>query len=564
VNAVSVVGSEIVVRSDWKYKDLLKAIPGRRWDPEVKGWCYPILPATIRSLHEVFGGRAEYDGEFQALVNAMIVHHQDQSPINHTLADRDLPQPPIRRTEAWNHQRIGYHLIADQAATMLAFDMGTGKTKVAVDATVNLECGLVLVVCPLAVVTVWPREFDKHAGRNVLVIPLHRGRIADRAEIARREIRTAMITSRQLVLVVNYEAVWRDRLGELVRMTPWDMVICDESHRIKAPQGVASKFIAQLTPISKRRLCLTGTPMPHSPLDVFGQYRFLDPSIFGRSFVSFRANYAHLGGHSGKEVLSYKNLDELSRKFYLIGYRVMKQDVLDLPDVLHQTIEVSLSDKAARIYSDLELDLMADVGTGVVTAANALSRLLRLQQVTSGYAMVKPAAGDEEATLHEIDSTKEEALAEILSDIPESEPVVVFGRFTHDLHRIRKVCNDIGRKCYELSGHAKELDEWQADTGGAVLAAQIQTGREGIDLSRACYCIYYSLGYSLGDYEQSLARTHRPGQKRAVTYLHLVCSGTVDQQVYGALSERRQVVEYVLETLKQKGDTTCQKPRREK
>jgi SNF2 family DNA or RNA helicase len=78
---------------------------------------------------------------------------------------------------------------------------------------------------------------------------------------------------------------------------------------------------------------------------------------------------------------------------------------------------------------------------------------------------------------------------------------------------------------------------------------QIQSGGVGIDCSRAAYAFYYSLGFSLGDYEQSLARLRRPGQTRCVRYYHLVCEGTVDAQVYAALRERRNVIEAVLRKL---------------
>ena len=101
----------------------------------------------------------------------------------------------------------------------------------------------------------------------------------------------------------------------------------------------------------------------------------------------------------------------------------------------------------------------------------------------------------------------------------------------------------------ELSGRRNELDEWQQGDGPEVIAVQIQAGGLGIDLTRARYSIFYSLGYSLGDYEQALARVHRPGQNRKVTHLHLVAPGTVDEHVYDALEQKRDVVEFVIDTL---------------
>ena len=82
-----------------------------------------------------------------------------------------------------------------------------------------------------------------------------------------------------------------------------------------------------------------------------------------------------------------------------------------------------------------------------------------------------------------------------------------------------------------------------------ILGVQMQSGGVGIDCSRAAFAFYYSLGYSLGDYEQSLARLRRPGQTRCVRYYHVVCTGTVDEQVYAALRERRSVIEAVLQQL---------------
>ena len=78
----------------------------------------------------------------------------------------------------------------------------------------------------------------------------------------------------------------------------------------------------------------------------------------------------------------------------------------------------------------------------------------------------------------------------------------------------------------------------------------VGAGGVGVDLSRSAYCVYYSLGFSLGDYEQSLARLHRPGQNRSVSYLHLTAKNTVDEKVYDALQKRADVIEEILSEIK--------------
>jgi SNF2 family DNA or RNA helicase len=79
---------------------------------------------------------------------------------------------------------------------------------------------------------------------------------------------------------------------------------------------------------------------------------------------------------------------------------------------------------------------------------------------------------------------------------------------------------------------------------------QIESGGVGVDLTRARYALYYSLGFSLGSYEQSLARIHRPGQTRPVEYIHLLAEGTIDEKIMTALALRADVVNTVLKQMK--------------
>jgi SNF2 family DNA or RNA helicase len=180
-----------------------------------------------------------------------------------------------------------------------------------------------------------------------------------------------------------------------------------------------------------------------------------------------------------------------------------------------------------------------------------LVELLRLQQVTSGHVFTD--AGE----LQTVSTAKEELLAETLEDLPQEEPVVVFCRFVEDLRRVRRVAERQGRRYAQLSGSDHGgLRVWQ-DGEADVLGVQIQSGGVGIDLTksgeRPCrYAVYYSQGFSLLDYEQSLSRVHRPGQTSPVVYYHLVClvdeaERSIDELVYENLSRKREVIEGVLE-----------------
>jgi len=476
--------------------------------------------------------------------------------------ERQVVPLRLTKTEPWPHQVQAARLLESQTATMLAHDMGTGKTKVVIDAIVNFGWHQTLIVCPKSVIPVWPEEFAKHAARPVKVIALGEGPVSQRTERAKQALDLAHVRDEQIALIVNYEAVWRALFGLFVLDQRWDLIVCDEIHRIKSARGRASRFMKRTASLASRRVGLTGTPMPHSPLDIFGQYRFLNCHIFGRYVTNFRNRYAVMGGYRppgatrGVEVLGYQNLDELQEKFRSIAHQVRKADVLDLPPTTHERRHVELAPPTLSAYRQMERDFVVQVEAGTVTAGNALTKLLRMQQLTSGFLRVDPEETRGEIVEPEIGTEKRDALIELLEDIRSDEPVVVFCRFRHDLDAVGKATFQVGRQVYELSGRRNQLAQWKGSEAGAVLAAQIQAGSVGVDFSRAAYAVYFSLGFSLGDYQQSLARLDRPGQTRPVTYIHLVATGTIDERVYQALQRREQVVNHVLGII-QKGEQLC-------
>jgi SNF2 family DNA or RNA helicase len=420
----------------------------------------------------------------------------------------------------WQHQLLAATWLGERAAGMLAMDMGTGKTFTALLALLTKEMPLVF-------------------------LDLSRGTGKSRAERLQKALATA--SGKRLIVCVNYESVWRSQLAPTIESIQWSAIVLDESHRIKSPGGTASRYLARLAAkqAHAKRVCLTGTPMPHSPLDLYGQCRFLDSSLFGTSFTRMRNRYAECDPRFPSKVRKWRNQEELTTKLDSISWRVTADEVLDLPDAIHETIPVQLSPAVLRFYSRLEAEMTAEIGAGTVTAANALTKLLRLAQATGGYARIDGTEGSVP-----IDGTpsKRMALQDRLEDLPATEPVVVFCRFRTDLEDVAAVARELGREYAEVSGERKDLERWQ-DGDAVILGVQMQSGGVGIDCSRAAYAFYYSLGYSLGDYEQSLARLRRPGQTRCVRYYHLVCEGTVDEQVYAALRERRDVVDAVLTRL---------------
>ncbi len=450
--------------------------------------------------------------------------------------------------QLWQHQQDALAAIGDAPGYMLAMDMGTGKSAVAIAALEQRGCASVLILCPKSVASVWPGQFAKHAGQNWQVTVL-----ADKSmDKRRKQLRAALASpARPRVIIVNYD-VLPYSLGKdieaLSRQRQFDALVLDESHRLKSARGKQSRAASRIADRIPFRLGLTGTPMPHSPLDVYAQFRALDKRIYGTSHAAFRSRYAVMGGYQNHQVVAYQHLDDLHERMYRVTYRCRANEVLDLPPAVDMTRTCTLEKATRQAYDSMADDLIAAVKQGIITADNALVKLLRLAQIVNGHATTED--GDSVS----LGTEKRDLLGDVLDDLhgdytlTQQEPVVVFTRFRPDLRAIREVAADKGLRHGELSGRANDLQQWH-DGKLDLLAVQLQAGGVGIDLTRARYCIYYSHDFSLGNDEQTRARVHRPGQTRTVTYIHLVAEGTIDETIRKALERRADVVEAVLEGL---------------
>jgi len=440
----------------------------------------------------------------------------------------------------WPIQRRQSEWIQGRRSSFLNGEMGSGKTAVVLDAVRRER--RVLAVCPIAVGAAWVKQAGMwdSAREALLVVD---GSTTKRAE----RIKQLDQKKGRYVVIVNYDGVWRGDLGKQIAKMRWDAIVLDESHRIKSPSGRSSRWIAKLAESQPdaKRICMSGTPTPHSPLDWWAQFRFLDDTVLGKTYTGFRSRIANTHPRFPGFVLGYKPeaMAAMTARIDQHVYRVTMDEVMTLPEAIHCDIPVSLSKKTREYYKSLEEEMVAVLESGeTVTAANKLVMVTRLQQATGGFATTDD--GDRRV----IGSEKADALRDWLEDLPTSEPLVIFCKFIADIDVVCETLLNTGRTVSVLRGGKNQLASWQAgDT--IALVVQVQAGGCGIDATRAAYAAYYSQTHSLGDYEQSLARLRRPGQGRPVRYYHLVASGTIDEVVYESLQKKRDVVESVLTSL---------------
>lgn len=571
-------GGRIVLQASGAPLWIGQRVPGGRYVAARREWIWPATPRIAIQLVRLLPQLRELAG-LEALLGTapdtpvlshvtatktapVLASKEDTKTASEGVAEtaseaaEDLPEIPSSiSTKPWRHQMLAFAFVlrafTKHGAAMLAMRMGTGKSLVALMAMAACDSRLILFVCPRRVISTWVGQLAAHYRKRCIVAALDDslGTVAERRAYAEERLRLAETLGIPFIAIINYEAVFRPGFAGWALDLVWDLVIVDESHRAKAPGGKASLFLKALRTRAKRRLMMTGTPMPHSPLDIYAQMRFLNPAIYGSSFTRFRAQYAVMGGFQDKQVVNFRNLDDLKARLHPICFRV-EANVLDLPPAVEVDYECELSEIALNTYNDLETHLIADIGSGVVTAANAMVKLLRLQQVTGGA--LKADGSD---NYDRIDTAKIDLLTDIFEDLGPDEPWVVFCRFHADLDAVHQAAAaaavHFDRMDYlsmELSGRRDDLLRWQAGEGVG-LAVQTSAGGLGVDLTRAAYSIFYSLSFSLGEYDQALSRTVRPGQTRSVTHIHLVVKNSIDGRIRRALAKRAQVVESVLDEL---------------
>ncbi len=483
-------------------------------------------------------------------------------------------------TQPYEHQAKAFKLSRDAENFALLMEQGTGKTKVAIDTTVWMltqsRIDALLVVCPNGVKSVWPEEWEIHCPDYVEYAVTVYSATMKKAD---REALEAVLHYNSPVLdilVMNVEAFSTPKGVKVAeqflrsRRVLWTL---DESSRIKTPGAKRTKSILKLRHFAAYRRILSGTPITGGPLDYFTQMKFLDPDILGfGSYYAFRNHFCVMisgrgaGGQEYKEIVEYKNLDELIALVDPHSFRVERADCLDLPEKIYQKFVVELSSEQKRIYKQMKRDMIAELSSlETVTAPMVLVQILRLQQITGGFiGGVHKTQEDEESVVDFVSQSESYisaiegsnpkllALLEIADDVVGK--VIVWSRFRPEIEVISAGL----RKKYgadsvvEFHGGISIDERTKArlsfqdpESPIRFFVGNPQAGGLGITLTEAQTVIYYSNSFSLEQRLQSEDRVHRIGLKHIVTYIDLLADNTVDIKVLTALREKKTLASLV-------------------
>lgn len=422
----------------------------------------------------------------------------------------------------------------------------TGKTLAAYKIAEIMGFKKTLVITTKAGATAaWLKDANKHLENVTVVAP-----VGNDLKLKKNSLRAKFEGT--FIYVMNYESAWR--LGKELMEFGFDFIVADESHKAKANTSAQSKGLAEIAARIPYKLAMTGTGFDDRPTDVYGQVRYLDPvrlprvgwssQILGK-YTDFFDHYTNYYVHDNIKIpKGYKNQDELREILNPFTLYVDSELVLDLPKVLDIERIVPMNKAIRTAYQDMGNNFLVRMEHEVVTADSILEQGLRLHQITSGY--LPNGVGEATAIVADKENPKLQATLEILDELG-GKPVVIFTRFREDVRILQRNLESNGYSVRLLTGSVNQQMEWQYEGQGQVLIANIQAGGEAVDLTRARYCIYYSIGHSRSSFVQSLARIRRVGADldHPVTYYHLMMENSVDLLIREAMTHKGEFADYL-------------------
>ena len=439
------------------------------------------------------------------------------------------------------YQRAAVQWILDRPAAGLFLSMGMGKTPVtltAIDRLIydRMEVQKVLVIAPLRVAQdTWAKEVRKWDHLHHLRVARVLGPLRARQEALQQDADIYVINRENVPWLVEYlGSAW-----------PYDMVVIDELSSFKSHQAKRFKALRRVLGRVRRIVGLTGTPAPNGLIDLWPQVYLLDRGErLGRTVGAYRGRYFRPDRMNGHIVYSYRlqegAAEAIHGKLSDLCMSLRKEDYLDLPGQIYETIELTPPPALLKQYKQFERDRIMEAmdSEGEIVALNAASLTGKLLQFANG------AVYDTDGGVHELHDIKLDALEELI-EAANGEPVLVFYAFKHDRDRIlRRI------ECRELST-PEDIGAWNRKEIPVAIAHPASVGH-GLNLQDGGHIIiWFGLTWSLELYQQANERLNRPGQTEICRIYHLILQGTHDARVLEALKNKDTSQRALIDALRQ-------------
>lgn len=381
-----------------------------------------------------------------------------------------------------------------------------------------------LVVAPLRpVYKVWPDEIEKwdhtaHLSYTILHGPEKNTRLDEDYDI----------------YIINPEGLqW---LLESKKLPEFDVLCIDESRRFSDTQTKRFKLLKPQLSRFSRRWILTGTPVPNGLEGLFGQIYILDfGSALGRYITHFRTQYFQ---RSAWNIYDWSPrpgaFEEVVERIHPLLIQLSAEDYLQMPELVHRQVSVTLPPSAKKIYHDIENVYFSELEAGTIVAGSVAVAGIKCRQVANG------AVYDSFGSVIPIHEEKIDALESLLQEL-NGAPALVLYEFNHDIARIKARFSDVpvlgsGNSIKQMETLINQFNAGQIP----VLYGHPRSMGHGLNLQGSCHTvIWFGITWDLELYDQAIARVYRQGQQsdRVVVY-SIIAKDTLDEQVVEVLKDK--------------------------
>lgn len=566
--------------------DIIKQVPGRRWEPSQKIWTIP--KARLGFLLNGFKGTT-YESD-------IVVSSNEDINVNASINDQN-PIPEIDISEYNYRIQDGYNPYKHQidslklakwryenglkSGFLLADQPGSGKTlqiaNIALYMHENYDVKHCLIVaCVNAAKYNWQEDIIKHT--NGQEVPYILGSRLKRDGSVRlngsSDDKLEDLTEMKMYgkkgkdplpffIILNIEAIRMrkgkvypisNRLVDLINSGEIGIIALDEIHRNCSMSSLQGK---ELMKIKKKVAAadiqwypITGTPITSKPTDVFLPLRLVDGHEIN-SYYSWCQNFCVYGGFGGYEIVAYKNIPMLKNMLQPNMLRRLKKDILDLPPKIHFTEYIENTKYQKDLYNIVANELRED-RSEILMALNPMSKLLRLRQVNGSPELV-----DTSLTVDDKYLSKNAKLARLLDLVDEivsnDEKVVIFSNWVDPLKPIHKFLKARGHKVCCYTGTMSQEDRQKHkqvfinNPSYKVMIGTVGALGTSHTLTVARNVIFYDSPWNPADIEQCEDRCHRPGTNQSVNVYSLISKDTVDDKVHQILSKKEGTSQYIVD-----------------
>jgi SNF2 family DNA or RNA helicase len=487
--------------SSFLHLDLTEEEANRLGAKYVKSTGKYRIPNNLYRLRELY--KLKPNDEIK---NEGIVRKQEYDAILKMKADEDRGGHEKLRP----YQRVDVNFLAWQEYAGVFNEMRTGKTPTILTTIEMTAANNGLIICPASVVFQWEDEIKKWTAMKPIPI---RGTKKKRLE----QIQQYRETEYPLA-IISYETLREDI--ELFQKMKWDVVVCDEAHRLCNYKTATSKAVQKVGRKATRRYALTGTPSMNGAHEIFGILHFLNPKVYS-SYWDFIHQYfetkdAYFGG---KEIKECKRPEELAYILNSISVQRKQREVMKwLPEKQYQTLQVELTDKQKKHYDEMKLFFQTDE----LDAPSVLAQLTRLRQLCTAPSMLG----------FDAESAKEKVLFDILSDL--NEPAIVFSNHSSYLKQLVKKVNKAALICGESGAGLRKLIVKRFQEGAIpVLFANIEAAGSGLTLDKGQTVIFLDRHWNPALNAQAEERITPTKEENwhTCSIIDIVAKDTIDEHV---------------------------------